>query len=110
LEIGPRRAYLEEVSLLRFSPSLKDSKMSSPAFSLGDRVKYTRNKDGIVILGVITNVHTKAECKTRRELGLFYNPQLLGEEFAYVLDLSEQDKALVGCSYRTLGESRLQRI
>lgn len=101
---------MEEVSLLRFSPSLKDSKMSSPAFSLGDRVKYTRNKDGVVILGVITNVHIKAECKTRRELGLFYNPQLLGEEFAYVLDLSEQDKALVGCSYRTLGESRLQRI
>jgi len=80
----------------------------APKFNPGDRVQYTR-KDGVAIHGTVHKVHTKSACKTRQELGVFYNPQLLGEEFAYGLRLSEEHAAIVGHPV-TVGETRLRGV
>ncbi len=77
----------------------------TPKFNPGDRVQYTR-KDGVAVHGTVHKVYIKSACLTRQELGLFHNLQLLGEEVAYGLRLSEEHAAIVGHPV-TVGETRL---
>lgn len=79
----------------------------NPKFSVGDEVEYTRNADGLVVRGTVQKVFVKSDCKTRSELWLFYNPQLLGHDIAYKLNLHE---GYVKWHPVTIVESRLRLV
>lgn len=82
--------------------------MPTPIFHVGSQVEYTR-KDGTLVVGTVTKVHVRSESKTRMEVGLFQNKQLMDEEVAYNLDLSEKYRIIVEHPV-TVGETRLRPV
>jgi hypothetical protein len=77
-------------------------------FSLNTLVSYTRYCDGTTVTGRIRNVYdANDESKSTRPM--FRETQLQGEQWAYRLELGEEDAARVGHPV-TVGHSRVRSV
>jgi hypothetical protein len=82
--------------------------MTTPIFHVGSLVEYTR-KGGNVIVGTVARIHVRSESQTNMGSSLFYTRQLMDEQVAYSLDLSDGYSAIVGHPV-TVGETRLRPV